>query len=493
MSHWLPAVVMFPLVAAALTPFLALSRAHVARAWALLVVALTSVGAVFLTSRLVIEGPFSYAMGDWSRPYGIELRFDGFSAAILFVCLIHLLVGVYSSHYAARVISATRLPWYYTLLLLNFGGMIGFAVTGDLFNLFIFMELVSVSSYALVAIGGGRVAPLAAFRYLLAGASSSVLILFCIGVIYALTGSLNMADVSLRLGETQAPAPIALALGGLAAGFMVKAALFPLHAWLPDAHASAPSPVSAVLSGVVVKLGILGLLRVYQVFHDAGGAQVAALNEVLVWLGAASILAGAFFALFQDEIKLILAYSTISNIGYIVLGLGLASQQSITGATIHVLNHALIKATLFLAAGALIHQTGCRTLHELRGAGHAMPFTSFALAVGLLAVIGVPPLAGFPGKWYVALGALSAGRPAFAVLVVLSAVLVSAYSARILNALYFQPPSHERILATHEAPTSMLLPVLILAALCLVAGVLARFPAALVGPAVARLIAPAAG
>jgi multicomponent Na+:H+ antiporter subunit D len=493
MSHWLPAVVMFPLVAAAVTPALAFGGERVGRAWALLVVALTGFGAVSLTVRLLVEGPFSYALGGWGRPYGIELRFDEFSAAILFVCLIHALVLVYSGRYAPRAIAAVRLPWYYTLLLLNLGGMIGFAVTGDFFNLFVFMELVSVSSYALVAVGGRRVASLAAFKYLLAGASSSVLILFSIGVIYALTGSLNMADVSLRLAAVQTQGPVVVALGGLTVGFMVKAALFPLHQWLPDAHASAPSPVSAVLSGIVVKLGIVGMLRVYQVFYDAGGAHVAALNEVLVWLGAASILAGAAFALLQEDIKLILAYSTVSNIGYIVMGLALASVRSVTGASVHVLNHALIKATLFLAVGALIHQTGCRTLYELRGAGRAMPITSGALTVGLLSVSGVPPLAGFPGKWYVALGALDAGRPVFAVLVALGAVLVFAYCARILNAVYFQASSHERTLGAREAPASMLLPLLVLAAACILAGVLARFPISFVEPAVVRLLEQGAG
>jgi multicomponent Na+:H+ antiporter subunit D len=492
-SHWLPAVVMLPLVAAAVTPALSLKRDHLARAWALLVVTLTGLGTVPLTARLIADGPFSYALGGWSRPYGIELRFDEFSAAILFVCLVHALVLVYSGRYAERAITAARRPWYYTLLLLNLGGMIGFSVTGDFFNLFVFMELVSVSSYALVAVGGGRVASLAAFKYLLAGASSSVLILFSVGVIYALTGSLNMADVSVRLADAQAQAPVVVALGGLTVGLMVKAALFPLHQWLPDAHASAPSPVSAVLSGIVVKLGIVGMLRVYQVFHDAAGAHVAALNDVLVWLGAASILAGAAFALLQEDIKLILAYSTVSNIGYIVLGLALASERSVTGASVHVLNHALIKATLFLAVGALIHQTGCRTLYELRGAGRAMPPTASALAVGLLSVSGVPPLAGFPGKWYVALGALDAGRPLFAVLVALGAVLVFAYCARVLNAVYFQPPSHERTLGAREAPASMLVPVLALAASCILAGLLARFPISFVEEAVVRLLEQRAG
>jgi multicomponent Na+:H+ antiporter subunit D len=488
MTHWLPLVVMLPLVGGALAPVLARPGIAFARAWSLAIVAVTALGALLLTLEVAARGPFSYPLGGWGAPYGIELRFDEFSAAILFIVLVAGLALVYSGRYAAQALQAERLPWFYALLLLNLGGMIGFAVTGDLFNLFVFMEVVSVSSYALVALGDTRLAPLAAFRYLLAGAVSSALILFSIGILYALTGSLNMADVAVRLGGQPAGMPATLALGGLVAGFLLKAALFPLHAWLPDAHASAPSPVSAILSGLVVKLGVLGLLRSWQLFAAAGVVPLAALGELLAWGGALSIIAGAAFALFQQDIKRMLAYSTVSNVGYIIMGFGLATQQAVMGASLHVLNHALIKSTLFLAAGALIHQTGCRTLYELRGAGRAMPLTSLALTVGVLSVVGLPPTAGFPGKWYIALGALQADRPGFAVVAAAGGLLAFAYYMRVLNALYFWPPTHERVLGVREAPASMLAPVLLLALLCLFAGIFARIPLTFLEPAVARLV-----
>jgi multicomponent Na+:H+ antiporter subunit D len=484
---WLPAAAMIPLVGGALTPALAQRRTGLARGWALAVAGMTGVAALALTRRVASEGPFSYALGGWPPPLSIELRFDEISAAALFVALIMVLVLVYSGPYVGKVVAERRVPWYYALLLINLGGMVGFVLTGDLFNLFVFMELVSVSSYALVAVGGDRISALAAFKYLVAGAVSSVLILFCIGVLHALTGSLNMADVAARLAQVKGPAPAALALAGLTVGFMVKAALFPVHAWLPDAHASAPSPVSAVLSGLVVKMGIIGMLRIYPLFLEAAGLPLAALNESLAWLGAIAILAGAFFALFQQDIKLMLAYSTISNIGYIVLGLGLASTPAITGATIHVLNHAIIKATLFLAAGALLHQTGFRTLRDLRGVGRVMPWTALAISVGALSIVGLPPTAGFLGKWYIALGALEAGRPGFAVVLLAGAVLIFAYYIRILNAFYFRPPAREEMLGVHEAPAAMLVPVLLLAALCILGGLLGRWPIGFLAPAVARL------
>jgi multicomponent Na+:H+ antiporter subunit D len=488
MTHWLPLAVFVPLVAAALTPALARGRPGLARSWALTVAAFCTVAAAVLTRRVAQEGPFSYFMGGWAAPWGIELRFDEFSAAALFICVIMLLALCFSGRYVRRAVPGPRIVWYYSLLLVNLGGMIGFVVTADLFNLFVFMELVAVSSYALVAVGGGRTAALAAFKYLMAGAVSSALILFCIGLLHALTGSLNMADVALRLATVESRVPVLMALAGMTAAFLVKAGLFPVHVWLPDAHAIAPSPINAVSSALVVKLGIIGLLRIFPLFGEAGAVSLAPLYEALAWLGAISILAGAFFALFQQDIKLMLAYSTVSNIGYIVLGLGLAGELAVTGAGIHVLNHAIIKAALFLAAGAMIHQSGYRTLHDLRGIGRVMPWTTLALLVGALSIVGLPPTAGFLGKWYIALGALEAGRPGFAVAVLGGALLIFIYFARMLNAVYFRAPSHEEMLAVREAPASMLGPVLLLAALCVLGGLFGRWPVMLIAPAVSRLV-----
>ncbi len=487
MAHWLPLAAVLPLLAGALTPALAAGRPGLARGWALTSAVSCTVVTAVLTHRVAQEGPFSYAMGGWPPPWGIELRFDEFSAAALFISFIMVLVLVYSGPYVRRAVPAQRIPWYYSLLLVNLGAMIGFVVTADLFNLFVFMELVAVSSYALVAVGGGRTAALAAFKYLMAGSVSSALILLCIGVVFALTGSLNMADIASRLAEVESRAPVVLALVGLTVGFLVKAGLFPLHVWLPDAHAIAPSPINAVSSALVVKLGIIGVLRVWPLFAAAATVSLAPLYEALAWLGAVSVLAGAFFALFQQDIKLMLAYSTISNIGYIVLGLGLAGELALTGATVHVFNHALIKATLFLAAGAMLHQSGYRTLSDLRGIGHAMPWTSLALLIGVLAIAGLPPTAGFLGKWYIALGAVEAGRPGFAVVVLLGALLVFIYLGRMLNAFYFRAPIHEQMLAVREAPAAILWPVLLLAMLCVLAGLLGRWPVALIAPAVTRL------
>lgn len=486
------AVIIVPLLGAVLTPVAAGRSGRFAGPWAFGTMLLTSAIAIYLMAHVAQVGPFSAYLGGWEPPYGIELRFDEFSASISVICLLGTLAILFSFRYAEKELPAERIRYYYTLLLLNLTGMIGFVVTGDLFNLFVFMEILSLSSYALVAVSGEHIAEMAAFKYLIMGAVSSLLVLLGIGVLYALTGSLNMADIATRLsGAPQAPAMLAFAV--IAVGFMVKAALFPLHIWLPDAHAIAPSPVSAILSGLVVKTGLLGLIRMYQMYYGSRVLDLSTFNLMLVWLGAISIVMGAFFAIFQEDIKMMLAYSTISNIGYIVMGLGLASQYSMIGAAVHIFNHAIIKATLFLGAGALIYRTGYRNLTDLRGVGRSMPLTTAAISIGAISIVGIPPTAGFLCKWYIALGAIEANQPFFGVALVFGALFIFVYYIRMVNAFYFQQPVHPEILELKEAPLSMLAPVLILAALCLIMGILGRLPLSFIEPAVARLLGPMGG
>ncbi|KAF0208499.1 MAG: multicomponent Na+H+ antiporter subunit [Actinobacteria bacterium] len=491
-SALLVGVIIIPLVGAVLTPVVGGRSGRAAGPWALAVMLVTSAIALMLIVHVANVGPFSAYLGGWEPPYGIELRFDEFSASTSVICLLGTLSILFSFKYAEKELPPERIRYYYTLLLLNLTGMIGFVVTGDIFNLFVFMEILSLSGYALVAVSGERTAEMAAFKYLIMGAVSSLMVLFAIGLLYALTGSLNMADISVRLAGAE-KAPAMLAIAAFTVGFMVKAALFPLHIWLPDAHAIAPSPVSAILSGLVVKTGLLGMIRIYQIYYGAKVLDLSALNTVLVWLGAISIVMGAFFAIFQEDIKMMLAYSTISNVGYIIMGLGLASQYGVIGAAVHIFNHALIKATLFLGAGAIIYRTGYRNLTDLRGIGRSMPLTTAAISIGAISIVGMPPTAGFLCKWYIALGAVEAGQPLFAVALVFGALFIFVYYIRMVNTFYFQEPVHPEILEVEEAPLSMLFPVLILAALCLIMGILGRIPLSFVEPAVTRLLAPLGG
>jgi multicomponent Na+:H+ antiporter subunit D len=486
--HWLAVALAVPLAGGALTPALAYRRPGRAGWWALACLAVTTFATFLLAWRVWFGGPFSYLLGGWAPPLGIELRFDQFSAFAAVIAGLGLLVAIFARPYTRKSVPERRAPAFYALLLLNTGGMIGFVATGDFFNLFIFLEIVSLSAYALVALAGHRQAELAALKYLMMGAVSSVLVLLSIGVLHALTGSLNMADIAGRLAGESARLPALLALAGMATGFLVKAALFPVHIWLPDAHASAPSPVSAVLSGLVVKAGIIGLVRVMQVFQDAGLTTLAGLHLLFVWLGIAAILAGAVFALVQDDLKLMLAYSTVSNIGYIVLGLGIGTPRAVMGAAVHLMHHAVIKVVLFLAVGAIIHRTGRRTLGELQGVGHRMPVTAVALSIGILAIIGFPPTAGFLSKWYILIGAAEAGQPVAVAALVLGALVMSIYYVRILNAFHLHPPAAGPVDEAREAPAAMLVPVVLLAILCLVLGLTGRASLRFIEPAVLRLL-----
>ncbi len=450
-SHWLPVLIAIPIAGGVLAPVFSRRTASV---WGLGVLAATLGVALGLTG-LLADGVISYPMGGWPVPFGIELRFDVLSAFATAVALISALAIWFSSGSQGRVSS----PEGIAVLLLCAGGMVGFLLAADYFTLFVFLEILSISAYGMVAMSDERGAGIAAFRYLLMGAAASIVILLSVGLLYTLTGSLNMGDVRLRLPD--GGLPLYLALGGFTAGFLLKAAAFPLHVWLPDAHATAPSAVSAILSGLVVKMGVIGLLR------TPGLDQ---LHELLLWIGAASLLGGALFALVQDDLKRLLAYSTVSNIGLIVLGLALHR----TGATIHILNHAVVKAALFLAAGAFIHRAGSRALE---GIGRSMPVTTAAFAVGAMAVIGIPPTAGFTGKWLVTLGALHAGRPVFAVILLLSSLILALCYARFLVALAFRPARAD----IREAPVRMLVPILLLVALSLVLGLVGGRLAEFVG------------
>jgi multicomponent Na+:H+ antiporter subunit D len=485
---WLPVM---PLAGAALVPIVARRDARAAGGFAFAVTLATLALAVALTVQLLASGPLTAHVGGWVAPYGIALRFDRLGAWAAPLAGFFALVLPFAWRYLEGTIPRERWAAFYALMLLNLGGLIGFSLTADLFNLFLAMEVVSISSYALVAVAGKGTAAWAALKYLLLGAVSSLLVLFAVALLFALTGSLNMVDVAARLAAGEPSRAATLALASLAVAFAVKAALFPLHVWLPDAHAIAPSPVSAVLSGLVVKIGIVGLARVMQLAAGSGIA-LDVFRELLLLLGAIAIVMGAFLAIFQDDIKLMLAYSTISNVGYIVLGLGLGAPLAVAGALVHVFNHALIKVTLFLAAGSIIHQTGLRTLTELRGVARTLPQTCAAMALGAIAIVGLPPTAGFITKWYIALGAFSAGRVAYGFALVFGALFVFVYYVRMLDAFYFRAATRAEVATAVEPPWSMRGPVLALAVACVVVGLLGGILLAFMTPAAAELL-PALG
>jgi len=364
-------------------------------------------------------GRILYATGNWEIPWTIGFVLDYLSSFMLVtIGVIAVAALFYSIDYITRYTDTWK---YYTLFMLMLAGMNGFVITGDFFNLFVFMEIALIAAFALVAYGCEVEELEASFKYVVMGSITSTLILFGIGLLYALTSTLNMADVGRSLPVN--PATLVFIYGLFLAGFGLKSAIIPFHAWLPDAHPSAPAPISAMLSGVLIKaLGVYALIRVFFcAFPSPPG-----ILQILRVLGAATILIGVLMAKAQFDFKRLLAFHSVSQIGYIVLGLGLGTAWGILGAVFHLLNHAIFKSLLFLNAGALEYSLGTRDLREMRGAGGRLKITSVTSMIASLSISGIPPFNGFFSKLIIILAAVQAGQPVLALAAAAGSVLTLA-------------------------------------------------------------------
>ena len=426
-----------------------------------------------------------YELGGWPPPWGINLVVDGLSLFMaIIIAGIGSLVAIYSIVYMQPKNGLTQ---YYTLLLLITTGMMGIVLTGDIFNLYVFLEITCISAYALVAFERRWESIEASMKYLIIGSIGTSIILLAIALTYGLAGSLNIAHLIGRLAAIMSagqppPTVIVLIIALFVAGFCIKSAVVPLHAWLADAHPAAPSPISALLSGVVVTIGVYGMLRiVYMMFG------VLAIGILLSVLGLVSMTVGGLMALVQRDIKRLIAYSTVTQMGYILLGVGLGTATGIQGGLFHLFNNALMKALLFMCAGAIVYRVGTRNLDELGGLYRNMPVTTSVFAIGALAVAGVPPLNGFASKWTIYVAGIEAGRPEFVAVAVIISVLTLAYFLKVLAFAFLgQRPAHLR--DVKEAPMLMLFPMCLLAGLCIVFGVLPQLGINLVQPAQAAIM-----
>jgi len=384
---------------------------------------------------------------------GIELVADEFSALIV------ALIAVVSLGVLAFARQAgPRGNAFYSGYLLLAGGLMGLALTGDLFNLFVFLEIVGLSSYALIAGDQSAESAVASLKYLIIGTVGASVYLVGVGYLFVATGALNMVDVARSLagepawidGALYTDPTVVAAFGFIAVGLATKAAIYPLHSWQPDAYAAAPDSVTIYISALVSTAAAYALGRItWEVFTPAFfeasmGAQLM-LNGLLV-LGGASVLAGSFLAAMQRRIKRMFAYSSVAQFGLIVLGVGIAVHPSsgeaaarfaVYGVTIHLLAHGLIKGGLFATAGAIAHSTGARRLSEFAGLAKRRPFLSGAMAVLGFGIVGVPPTVGFIGKWYLAVAAVESGLWPVIFVVFASTLLTLLYVARILEKLYF--------------------------------------------------------
>ncbi len=401
-----------------------------------------------------------YRVGNWPAPLGIEMRLDALAALLLvLVNVIAFLAALYSVEYMREYTAKHR---YYALLLLMVAGMNGVVLAGDLFNLYVMMEIAAVASYALVAFGCAHEELEASFKYAVLGTLASTMILIAIALIYSLTGSLSMVQIAEHVEGLGDPRALLLASALFLCGFGLKAALVPFHTWLPDAHPSAPAPISAMLSGVLIKaIGIYALVRIVFNVIGAGEGELAALR----WLGMLSMVIGGVLAAGQSDIKRLLAYSSIGQMGYVALGFGLATPLGVVGAVYHLVNHAVFKSLLFLNAGAVEQATGTRELSRLGGLARRMPVTGATSLVASLSVAGLPPFNGFFSKLIVIVACVQAGEYGFALVAALMSAVTLVYQLRIQRHAFAGPPRAGEPAVGPERPL-MAAVMLVLATAC---------------------------
>lgn len=461
--------VILPLIAA---PVMVLARRG-AIAWLLAVI--VSWAGLLISCALLAQvadgGVISYAIGNWPPPWGIEYRIDRVNAFLLvLVSLIAAVVVIYS-----RVSVAAELPreqhyLFYALFSLCLAGLLGIAATGDAFNLFVFLEIASLSSYLLIALGRDRRALMAGYQYLVMGTIGATFYIIGVGLLYLMTGTLNMADMAHRLSAVAEVRPVLAALAFITVGICLKLALFPLHLWLPNAYAYAPSAVTAFLAATATKVSVYVLLRFYySVFGATVVFSALPMGKVLLVLSLAAMFVASTVAIFQQDLKRMFAYSSVAQIGYITLGLSFDSMTGLTAGIVHLFNHALTKCALFMLLGGIALRLGGTRFEHIGGIARVMPFTSFGIVLGGLSLIGVPATAGFVSKWYLILAALESGAWWIAFAIVLSSLLAVVYVWRFVEAAYFQPPT-AKVLKLREAPLEMLIPAWLMIAACIYFG-----------------------
>jgi len=426
---------------------------------------------ILLLGQVLAEGAVSYHVGGWEPPWGIELRIETVNAFVLVI-----VSGISAVVLSAAPRGLTEVPrhrhyLFYAAFLLCMTGLLGMTSAGDAFNIFVFLEISSLSSYTLIALGPKRRSLIAAFRYLMMGTVGGTLILLGVGLLYATTGTLNLADLGARLGEVGPNRTVLVALACLVVGASIKLALFPVGVWLPDAYAFAPAVVTAFLAATATKVAYYVLARfVFRVFGPELAFGQLHLGAVLLPLSLVAMVVASTVAIYQHDVKRLLAFSSLAQIGYMVLGLSLVSAAGLTGGIVHLFNHAVTKSGLFLALACVALRVGSTRIEDFAGLGRRMPLTMAAFVVGGMSLVGVPLTVGFVSKWYLVLGALEGGRWVVALLILFSSLLALVYVWKVVEAAYFAPVPADAPEVT-EAPLGLLLPTWLLIGASLYFGV----------------------
>ena len=445
-----------------------------------------------LSSQILSGDKVIYHLGGWRGPLGISLVVDGLSFFFSLIALgLGLLVIIYSipeKRYGRT---------YYFLLLISLSSMIGVIYTADIFNMYVFYELLSLAVYLLIAHNMKGMALRASFNYLIMGGVGLSFFLLGIGFLYAMTGTLDIYHIAERLPAAfnSSTRMVLMSFVLIVTGMGIKIAVFPLHGWLPDAHSMAPSPVSALLSGVTVKIGIYCLIRVvYSIFSTETFSIISSSHTILIVLGVVTLLFGAGMALAQTDLKRLLAYSTINQIGIIFIGLGIGTELGLTGALFHVLNHIIMKGALFFCAGIMIAEAGTRDVQGLSGFSRQQPAIVFAFVIASLGMLGIPPINGFASKWLICLAAVEAGYAVLAVIILMASAITAVYYFRVIQVLFSGPPKQNPVLIDeggqmiHGGNFFRTWAIYILVTGCLLLGLVPVLGISIVKPAVSLLL-----
>ena len=465
----LPALqVVVPLLAAPLAVLL--RRATIAYVLVTLSAWIAFAIAINLWLQVDAQGVISYAMGSWAPPWGIEYRVDRLSSFVLvLVSGMAAVVLPYSRASIEREIPHELHYLFYAMFGLCLTGLLGITITGDAFNIFVFLEISSLSTYVLVALGRDRRALRASFQYLIMGSIGATFIVIGIGFLYLMTGTLNLADMAVRIAAVDSSRPVLVALAFLTVGITLKAALFPLHQWLPNAYTYAPSAVTAFVASTSTKVSLYVLIRFYfTVFGETLVFERLPLPQIMLVLSLLALFVANFIAIFQNNLKRMFAYSSVGQIGYITLGLALGSSKGLEASIMHLLNHGVAKGAIFLLVGGIVASMTTRqgippapTLDRLAGLSRQMPLTSFGIVIAGLSLIGVPGTAGFITKWYLVTAAMEGERWWLAGAVVASSLLSLTYVWRFVEVAYFRhaPPGQA---SSGEVSVAFLLPAWLL-------------------------------
>lgn len=453
--------VLLPLLGAPLCLLLRHSRAT--SLLALLVSALSFAASYVLLQQVLQHGTLSYELGGWAAPWGIEYRIDYLNGYLLvLVSAMGAVVLAAAQSSVRRELPEDRHGYFYTAYLLCLTGLLGILATADAFNVFVFLEISSLSSYTLIALGTDRRALTAAYQYLIMGTIGATFIIIGVGLMYMMTGTLNMYDLAERLPAVSHSRTVLSAFGFFIVGVCLKLALFPLHLWLPNAYAFAPSVATAFLAATATKVAVYLLIRcVFSIFGIDFVLSVLPFKQIFLVLALAGIFAASISAIYQLNIKRLFAYSSVAQIGYMILGLAIGTGLGLTATLLHLFNHALMKGALFLAIGGVVYRINSSQLTHFAGLGRQMPWTMAAIVIGGLSLIGVPLTVGFVSKWYLVLALLERGWWLVTVLVLVSSLLALIYVWRIVEWIYFTPP---RIIIDdiQEAPLGQQLPIWLL-------------------------------